>query len=235
MKLRKTLNSITKQKEFSDKEKKLIGKAYLFAENAHEGQFLGKIPFFNHPAHAGYILAKSKQSGDAVSAALLHDVVEDCEVKLSEIKNNFGEKVAFYVNGMSHSKRKINGKLKTDYEAYYKKFFNGVKQDPILAIIKASDEMSRPLSKNPEKIVNKLKEKGIWEKYQQMINERMRGLWIPFFNEIGFYNVVKRIQGRARFVKEENVKITLYNYLSKEDLKKIKEKINKTKGVENLR
>lgn len=118
----KTLNSILKQGDFSGSELGLIGKSYLFAKVAHEGQNLGKMPFFHHSAHAGYFLARCGLNGSSVAAGLLHDVIEDCGVKLSEIKKKFGEKVAFYVDGMSHSKRKIKGKWKTDYEKYYKKF-----------------------------------------------------------------------------------------------------------------
>ncbi|MFH1425451.1 MAG: hypothetical protein ABIG28_01830, partial [archaeon] len=139
------------------------------------------------------------------------------------------------VDGMSHSKRKIRGKWKTDYKTYYKKFFYLVKQEPILAVIKASDEMSRPASKDEKRIIEKLKKKGIWEDYQKMINERMRGLWIPFFHSIDFNKVVKRIKKRARFVKEENIEITLYNYISKKDLKVIKTKLGKVKGIEYLK
>jgi hypothetical protein len=136
---------------------------------------------------------------------------------------------------MSHPKRKINGKWKIDYEGHHKKFSNYVREDSILAIVKASDEMSRPPPKNAQKIIKSLKEKGIWEKYQQMINERMRGFWIPFFSEIGFSNVVKIIQRRARFVKEENIEITLYNYLSKKDFKSIKTELGKIQGLEPLK
>jgi len=235
MKIIKTLNSIKKQGNFSEKESKLIEKAYFFAEKSHEGQFKGKVPFFIHPAYVGYFLAKCKQDGEAVSAGLLHDVVEDCGVKLSEIKSKFGERVAFYVDGMSWFKRKIGGVWKKDYEGYFKKFSDYVKQDPVLAIIKAGDEMSRSMPKRKNKLIEALKKGGIWEGYQQMMNERMRGFWIPFFSEIGFSKVAKKIKRRARFVKEEKIEITLYNYISKKDLKAIKTNLRKVKGVESLR
>lgn len=46
---------------------------------------------------------------------------------------------------------------KKDYESYYKKFSIYVKQDPVLAIIKASDEMSRPTPKRSRKVIESLK------------------------------------------------------------------------------
>jgi (p)ppGpp synthase/HD superfamily hydrolase len=235
MKILKTINSIKKQGDFSEKEIKLIEKAYLFAEKAHKGQSIGKIPFFNHPAHVGYFIAKCKQSGEAVSAGLLHDVVEDCKVKLPEIKSKFGERVAFYVDGMSYFRKKINGKMKKDYPGYYKKFFDYAKQDPVLAIIKAGDEMSRTRPQNAKRVIESLKKNGIWEDFQKMINERTKGVWIPFFSEIGFNKVVKKLNQRARFVKEVKIEIKLYNYISKKELSEIKTKIGKIKGMGSLR
>ena len=195
----------------------------------------GKKPFFIHPATVGLRLAEWKQNSKIISAGLLHDTVEDTDVKLSEINKEFGEKVAFYVDGMSWSKRKINGKLVKDYEGLFKKFLEHVKQDSRIAIIKAGD-MFRSEPKDVEKFVNSLKEKGLWEGFQKMINERFRGFWIPFFREIGFNKLVNQIEeGRTKFVKEKNVKIKLYDYISKKDLEEIRTKINKIQGLEELR
>lgn len=231
----KTLNSIKKQGDFSESEGKIIEKAYFFAEKAHEKQLMGKAPYFNHPAYAGYLLAKWKQDGKAVSAALLHDVVEDCGIKLPEVKSRFGEKVAFYVDGMSWFRRKIGGVWKKDYNSYFKKFSNYTKQDPTLAIIKASDEMSKLPPKGVRRTIESLKKEGMWERFQKMVNERMRGFWIPFFGKIGFGKVVKRLKKQARLVKEENAEIVLYNYISKKDLKAIKTKLGKITGIALLR
>ena len=117
MKILKTLNSILNQGEFTRHERNLIAKAYNFSEKAHKGQFIDskrKVSFFNHPAYAGYFLAKWGQNAEAVAAGLLHDIVEDCGIKLFEINRKFGKKVAFYVDGMSWFRRKIHGKMKKD-------------------------------------------------------------------------------------------------------------------------
>jgi|TARA_B100001971_G_C18163611_1_gene522880 hypothetical protein len=223
------------RKDFSEKDKELIRKAYEFAEKAHEGQMKGKKPFFIHPATVGLRLAEWKQDSQVISAGLLHDTVEDTEVELPEVKKEFGEKIAFYVDGMSWSKKKVNGKIVKDYEGLFKKFLEHVKQEPKLAIVKAGD-MFRSEPKDVEKFVNSLKEKGLWNGFQKMINERFRGFWIPFFKEIGFDKLVHQVEeGRTKFVKENNVKIKLYDYISKKDLEEVKNKIKKIKGLEELR
>lgn len=230
-----SLEEIYKIREIlSDKDKALIKKAYNFAKKAHKGKMKGKKPFFEHPAKVGYLLAKWKQNSEAISAGLLHDVVEDTPIKLSEIRNKFGEKIAFYVDGMSWYKKKFRGKWVEDHEGLHKRTIEYTKQDPVLVIIRAAD-MFRDAPKDRKKFVNSLKEKGIWIDFQKMINERFRGFWIPFFKELGLKEVAKKIEAKSNVVKKKKIKITLYNYISKKDLKVIKIKIGKIKGLEELR
>ena len=219
--------------DLSEKDRGLIEKAYNFAEKAHEGQMQAKKPFFEHPKQVGFLLASWGQGAEAICAGLLHDTVEDANVKLSEIKKKFGNKVVLYVDGMSWERKKVNGKMKKDYEGLYKKFLGYVKKDPVLAIIKAGDEMSRSEPKSEEKFVTALKEKGLWEKFQQMIHERMRGFWIPFFEKIGFTRVAERIEVRGRFVKKKRIKVKLYDYISKGDLEMIRKNVDHVKELMN--
>jgi len=76
------------RKDFPKKENKLIEKAYKFAERKHKGQkFDGSsYPYFIHPAYAGVLLARWGRNYEEICAGLLHDVVEDCNVKLPTIK-----------------------------------------------------------------------------------------------------------------------------------------------------
>lgn len=222
------------RKDLSNNDKALIKKAYNFAKKAHNGKMKGKKPFFEHPARVGYLLAKWKQSPEAISSGLLHDVVEDTPVKLSEIRNKFGEKIAFYVDGMSWYKKKVRGKWIEDHKGLHKKSIEYTKLDPVLAIIRAAD-MFRDAPKDREKFVNSLKENGIWIDFQKMINERFRGFWIPFFKELGLKEVAKKIESKSDVVKKKKIKIILYNYISKKDLKTIKTKLRKVRGIESLR
>ena len=98
--LQRLLKKISKS---TKKEKEKIKEAYLFAKKAHTGQKLGgsKTNYITHPLFASYILAKWKQDTDVICAMLLHDVIEDCEISIDTIRRKFGERVAFYVDGMS--------------------------------------------------------------------------------------------------------------------------------------
>jgi len=86
----------------SDKEKDLLEKAFLFIEKAHKKQIrkTGE-PFINHPLRVALILSQMKLGVDAVIAGLLHDVVEDCEIPVSEIKSQFNEEISFLVDGLT--------------------------------------------------------------------------------------------------------------------------------------
>ena len=69
-----------------------IKKAVSFADQAHQGQFRKSgEPFIIHPINVGMILASLKMDADTIIAGLLHDVVEDCDISLAEVRKEFGK------------------------------------------------------------------------------------------------------------------------------------------------
>ncbi|MEE2620454.1 MAG: RelA/SpoT family protein [Chloroflexota bacterium] len=94
---------ITKVKEYlSDKDVKKINEAYKFAEKCHSGQ-LRKTgdPYIIHPVFTAIYLSNMKMDWETISAALLHDVIEDCGVTFEEIEKLFGRDVAGLVDGVT--------------------------------------------------------------------------------------------------------------------------------------
>ncbi len=83
-------------------EKKQIKKAYEFAKEFHKDQkrFTGE-PFVNHELETASFIADLKLDAPAVIAALLHDVCEDTECNLSQIRKKFGRRVAHIVYGVT--------------------------------------------------------------------------------------------------------------------------------------
>ena len=83
-------------------ESKLLTKAYHFSYNAHNGQLRkSKKPYFEHCLEVARILAEHQLDTSSIVAGLLHDVVEDTEISLSEIEENFGEEIATLVDGVT--------------------------------------------------------------------------------------------------------------------------------------
>ncbi len=79
-----------------------IKDAFLFAEKAHDGQVrLSGEPFIEHPLQTALFLADLRLDADTLSAAILHDVIEDCEVSTAELETRFGAEVAKLVDGVT--------------------------------------------------------------------------------------------------------------------------------------
>ena len=80
----------------------LISHAYDYAADAHEGQVRRSgEPFIIHPLQTALYLADLRLDANALAAALLHDVVEDCDVCLEEIEDEFGREIAGMVDGVT--------------------------------------------------------------------------------------------------------------------------------------
>jgi guanosine-3',5'-bis(diphosphate) 3'-pyrophosphohydrolase len=76
--------------------------AYDFAERAHDGQMrLSGEPYIQHPLNAALYLADMHLDKDTIAAALLHDVIEDCQIESQQLEDNFGKQVAILVNGVT--------------------------------------------------------------------------------------------------------------------------------------
>jgi hypothetical protein len=94
---------------FSPKDQDRIRAAHVFAARAHEGQERigpGHIPYFIHPLRVACSLVDEfrEVDADAFIAALLHDVVEDCGVRLKEIEQRFSPKICRVVAALTWHK-----------------------------------------------------------------------------------------------------------------------------------
>lgn len=79
-----------------------VQKAFELAERLHKPQFRDSgDPYILHPVIVATILEKLDFDSDVISAALLHDVVEDCGYTIDEIKQNFNSEIAEIVDGVT--------------------------------------------------------------------------------------------------------------------------------------
>lgn len=135
-----TLLDIIKENR-PDADIDLITKAYKCAENSHKDQKrLSGEPYIIHPLEVAIILAKLKMDSATLSAALLHDVVEDTGITLSKISEEFGEDIAHLVDGVT----KISSlKKKTKYHDQaqtLRKMLMATIKDARVIIIKLADK-----------------------------------------------------------------------------------------------
>ena len=118
----------------------LIAKAYHFAEKAHEHQKRESgEPYFTHCYHVADILLDFKMDEDTICAGLLHDTVEDTDVKLEDLKREFNKEVAHMVQGVTKiSDLKFSS---TDEETVenWRKMLIAVAEDVRVILIKLAD------------------------------------------------------------------------------------------------
>lgn len=82
----------------------LVADALACAREAHAGQVRngsGGMPYVEHPTMVAALLAENGYGDEVVAAALLHDVVEDSETTVAELRERFGETVAGLVDALS--------------------------------------------------------------------------------------------------------------------------------------
>ncbi len=125
----------------SKEDEALIEKAYHFAMRAHEGQKrMSGEPYFMHVFETAKILAKLGMDARTISAGLMHDVLEDTEIKEEEMKREFGDEIVFLVKGVT----KLGTLKYRGHERHIeslRKFFVAMANDLRVVIIKFADRL----------------------------------------------------------------------------------------------
>lgn len=136
-KLMDRINAIDKR---YDTEK--IMRAYKLAEAAHEGQMRSSgEKYITHPLSVANILLDYCMDTDTICAALLHDVVEDTDETLDDIKKQFGEDVALLVDGVTKiGQVPLNSKEEQQAENI-RKILIAMSKDIRVIIIKLADRL----------------------------------------------------------------------------------------------
>lgn len=119
----------------------LVEKAYRFAEDAHRNaKRESGDPYFTHCVQVAETVHGWKLDEASVAAALLHDVVEDTEFKLSDLEKRFGSEVAFLVDGLTKLDNIQHTEKETEIENL-RKFVLSFTRDLRVVIIKLADRL----------------------------------------------------------------------------------------------
>jgi GTP pyrophosphokinase len=143
------LENIKKSKIKLDETR--LQEVYDFARKAHKGQKrLSGEDYIVHPLSVAQILINWKQSQTVIEAALLHDVVEDTPITLSDLEKKFGSEIAFLVDGVSKvGEVKIKNKLKLTPTETLRKMFVAMAKDIRVILIKLADRYHNLSTINP--------------------------------------------------------------------------------------
>lgn len=191
----------------NEKELNMIKEAYSFADKKHKGQFRKSgEEYIYHPLNTAIILTSISADSDTLIAALLHDVIEDCDCEREEIDEKFGKTVGNLVYGVSKLGR-INFSTENEYLIdYYKKIIVGMSEDVRVIIIKLADRLHNM--------------RTLWalpEYKQRKIAKETLEILAPIGDHLGIHKIKSELEDLA------------LRYLKPDVFYDIVEKLNKTK------
>jgi GTP pyrophosphokinase len=119
----------------------LLEKAFNFALEAHRHQVRKSGEgYISHPLEVAKICASLGLDTSTIAAALLHDVVEDTSIKLSQVKEEFGEEIASLVDGVTKIER-IRWRSQTKQAENIRKVIVAMAEDVRVILIKLADRL----------------------------------------------------------------------------------------------
>jgi len=123
-------------------DRDLVTHAFSFAAAAHDGQQRRSgSDFIEHPAGVARICAELRLDEQTIAAALLHDVVEDTDTDIEDVRGEFGDEIARLVEGVTKLTR-ISFQSREQAEAEnYRKMIVAMSEDVRVILIKLADRL----------------------------------------------------------------------------------------------
>ena len=164
-----------------------VNKAFEFANEAHSGQFrTSGDPYVSHPIAVANILSSFHMDEDSLSAAMLHDVIEDCGVPKKVIEEQFNKNVANLVDGVSKLDQ-LNITSRTEVNAEnFQKMILAMAKDIRVIVVKLADRLH-----NMRTI-----EYLDLEKQKRKAKETLE-IYAPIAHRIGINNVYRELEDRS--------------------------------------
>ncbi|HEX4561259.1 MAG TPA: HD domain-containing protein, partial [Gemmatimonadales bacterium] len=130
--------AVAGQRERLDLE--LLARAYDASARAHQGQKRRSgDDFVSHSVAVATILAEQQFDSTTIAAALLHDVVEDSNVTLEDIRRDFGYEIAGLVDGLTKLSNLTFRSTAEEQAENYRKLLLSIAKDARVIIIKLAD------------------------------------------------------------------------------------------------
>ncbi|QNP48053.1 RelA/SpoT family protein [Diaphorobacter aerolatus] len=165
----------------------LVRKAYRFADQAHLGQMRNSgEPYITHPIAVAGLCASWKLDAQALSAALLHDAMEDCGVTKADLVTRFGASVAEMVDGLTKlDKLQFDTREENQAESF-RKMLLAMARDVRVILIKLADRTHnmRTLSDMPR------------SKWRRISSETIE-IYVPIAHRLGLNQTFRELQDLA--------------------------------------
>jgi len=169
------INHYEESNQVNNEDQNLIVKAFKLAYRAHNGQLRASgEPYIIHPIAVADLLKEIGASSSVIAAGLLHDVVEDTRIDLSEIEANFGLEVKILVEGVT----KLGGihfNNRTEAQAEnLRKMFLAMASDIRVVLVKLADRLH-----------NMRTIEWLNDERKQRIARETREIYAPLANRLG--------------------------------------------------
>ncbi|RZA35532.1 MAG: bifunctional (p)ppGpp synthetase/guanosine-3',5'-bis(diphosphate) 3'-pyrophosphohydrolase [Lysobacteraceae bacterium] len=165
-------------------ELKKVKEAYRFSDEMHLGQVRKSgEPYISHPIAVAEICAEWKLDAQAIMAALLHDVIEDQDVKKDELIERFGAQVANMVDGLSKLE-KIEFQSQVEAQAEnFRKMLLAMASDVRVILIKLADRL------------HNMRTMGVMvpAKRRRISRETME-VYVPIAHRLGLNGIYRELQ-----------------------------------------
>jgi len=171
---------------FDGDEINLLRKAYALARTAHEGQFRkGGEPYIMHPVAVATIIAEDfMMDANSVAAGFLHDVVEDTDTTIDDIRREFGDDVAFLVQVVTKPKSHAPGQAdRAKQENNFRQLLDSMRRDIRAVLIKLADRLHNMRSLGSMQPVKQMKIAGETDFF-----------YAPFANRLGLNNLRRELE-----------------------------------------
>ena len=120
----------------------LIDKAYAFAAEKHKDhKRLSGDPYITHPLAVAEILADLEQDLQTITAAFLHDTIEDADTSIDEISGKFSKEVARLVEGVTKLGQLVYESQEVRQAENFRKMFVAMGEDLRVIVIKLADRL----------------------------------------------------------------------------------------------
>ena len=189
-----TLMTSAKRRCADERELSIVRQAFDFANEAHKNvRRRSGEPYMLHPIAVAQIVVDDIGLGyKSISAALLHDVVEDTDYTVEDLRERFGDKIASLVDGLTKIKTVLDNEDKnklTDISGQsiqaenFKRILLTLNDDPRVVLIKLADRLHncRTIEFMPE------------HKRDKILSETMF-IFIPLAHRLGLYSVKSELE-----------------------------------------
>ncbi|MBZ2209008.1 RelA/SpoT family protein [Massilia soli] len=171
----------------SPSELKKVKEAYRFSDEMHLGQVRKSgEPYISHPIAVAEICADWKLDVQAIMAALLHDVMEDQDVKKDELIERFGAPVASLVDGLSKLEKIEFQSLIEAQAENFRKMLLAMASDVRVILIKLADRLHNM----------RTLEHMAASKKRRIAAETME-VYVPIAHRLGLNNIYRELQDLA--------------------------------------